>query len=178
MTEHLLKPDSPIYNLQVFLRVISQKHHEIPLVLPDGYYGDATVKAVTAFQNMHNLSPTGITDNETWDKILRVYESVEKENTANTVRIFPEEGFNSESDSFIPTLTVIQAMLSALSEIFSNLTAPEINGVADEATHSAIITIQNIAGLRADGSITNEFFNVLSALYEAYVSTDRVKNGV
>ena len=53
MTQHLLKYDSPIYNLQVFLRTISQKYPLIPNVLPDGYYGDATVKAVIAFQNMH-----------------------------------------------------------------------------------------------------------------------------
>jgi len=176
MTGHLLKYDSPIYNLQVFLRVISQKHSQIPSVLPDGYYGDATIKAVTAFQNMHNLSPTGITDNTTWDKIAGVYEAIEREGYIERVNIFPEEGLNFEKNNFIPTLIIVQTMLSALAERFSNLIPPDINGSFDERTHNAIVTIQRLAGLTDDGNITNEFFNVLSALYEAYVSTDRVEN--
>ena len=178
MTQHLLKYDSPIYNLQVFLRTISQKYPLIPNVLPDGYYGDATVKAVIAFQNMHGLSPTGVTDNATWTEIVRVYEAIERENTSNRLDFFPEEDLFLENDNYTPTIAIIQTMLNSLSERFSNLTSVEINGVNDEATQTAIIKLQSIAGLNADGSITKPFVNVISALYEAYVSKDRVKNSL
>ncbi len=178
MTQHLLNIDSPIYNLQVFLRTISQKYPLIPNVLPDGYYGDATVNAVIAFQNMHGLSPTGVTDNLTWNEIVRVYETIERENTSKTLDFFPEEDLFLGNDSYTPTIAIIQTMLKSLSERFSNLTSVEVNGINDEATQTAIIKIQTISGLDADGSITRPFVNVLTALYEAYVSKDRVKNNL
>lgn len=178
MTEHLLKYDSPIYNLQVFLRTISQKYPLIPNVLPDGYYGDATIKAVIAFQNMQGLSPTGVTDNATWNEIVRLYEAIEWENTSRKLDFFPEEDLFLENDSYAPTITIIQTMLNSLSERFSNLESVEINGINDEATQTAIIKLQSISGLNADGTVTKPFVNVLTALYEAYVSKDRVKNSL
>ncbi len=178
MTKHLLKFDSPIYNLQIFLRTIANEYPSIPSVLPDGYYGDTTVKAVIAFQNMHNLSPTGITDNSTWNKIVSIYEEIERKNTVNRVGIYPEEGYFNENNNSIPTIYIIQVMLNALSEKFSNLISVDVNGKEDDATKNAISTLQTLGGQKADGNITIPFMNLLFALYEAYVSQDRVNNKV
>ncbi len=176
MTEHLLVLNSPIYNLQVFLRLISQKYPEIPSVLPDGNYGDATVNAVTAFQEKYNISPTGVTDNETWEKIVAVYKQIEEENTPRNLAVFPEEGVFSEEDSFMPTIMIIQSMIVGLSEKFPNLTKPQVTGSIDESTQNAIKSIQILSALEPDGNITPKFWNVLSMLYEAYVSKNRVEN--
>ena len=178
MTEHLLKTNSPIYNLQVFLRVISQKHHDIPPVLPDGFYGDATQTAITAFQNLHNLPPTGITDNLTWNKILSEYSLIEKENYAKNVSIFPKEGLFFENESFVPTLTIIQTMLFALSQKFSNLAPLSVSGVFDKQTSDAVIKFQYLSGLLPDGNITSPFWNILSSVYEAYISDNRIENSL
>ena len=100
MAEYL-RFDSPIRNLQVFLRTISGVYTEIPSVIPDGVYGNSTKEAVKAFQNRFSLNETGITDNSTWDAILRVYREIEKDTSQpNWVRIFPEEGLKSDNNSY------------------------------------------------------------------------------
>lgn len=176
MTSHLLRFDSPIHNLQVFLRTISRKYPEIPNVLPDGVYGDATVKAVEAFQRKFLLTPNGTTDNSTWDHIVRVYKEIENESYNRSVKIFPEAGINPEDENYASTIMVMQSMMFALSEKFSNVPPVSINGVVDDATHRSIQAIQYACGLNPDGNITRTFWNYLASIYEAFVSTDRLGN--
>ena len=178
MTSHLLRFDSPIYNLQIFLRTISRKYPEIPNVLPDGVYGNATIDAVRAFQNKFLLTANGVTDNSTWDHIVRIYKEIEKENTFRAANIYPEGGLNFEDDNFMATIMIMQSMMVALSDRFSNIPKPSVTGVVDEATHRAITALQHAFGLNPDGNITPTFWNFLVAIYEAYVSVDRIKNGV
>ena len=51
-----LRFDSPIHNLQVFLRTISGKYSEIPTVIPDGVYGGTTAEAVKPFKKDFRLT--------------------------------------------------------------------------------------------------------------------------
>ena len=64
----------PIRSLQTMLRVIAQSDERQPNVIPDGIYGNQTMKAVTAFQRNNSLPATGITDQATWEAIVAVYE--------------------------------------------------------------------------------------------------------
>lgn len=176
MTSHLLRFNSPIYNLQVFLRTISRRYPDIPPVLPDGVYGNATVKAVEAFQKKFLLPANGITGNETWNGIVEVYKQIERETSPQNLNIYPEEGLNPDGKSFGVTVVVMQSMINALSEQFTNIPPVSINGVLDEQTMTAIITMQKAFGLNPDGNITPLFWNYLSSVYEAYISTDRVNN--
>ena len=75
-TSHLLRFDSPIHNLQVFLRTISRKYPDIPDVIPDGVYGDATVNAVEAFKEKFMLGGDGSVEFDTWDKIVEIYKDI------------------------------------------------------------------------------------------------------
>lgn len=172
-----LRFDSPIRNLQVFLRTISGVYSEIPSVIPDGVYGNSTKEAVKAFQNRFSLNETGVTDNSTWDAILRVYREIEKDTSQpNWVRIFPEDGLKSESNSYTPTIYVIQTMMYALSERFSNIPPPSLNGIIDSPTIESVKAIQYASGLNPDGNITKLFWDFLSVIYETYISTNRVEN--
>ena len=56
----------PIRSLQTMLRVIAQHDPAHPDIIPDGIYGPETVAAVSAFQQLHALPVTGITDQNTW----------------------------------------------------------------------------------------------------------------
>ena len=175
--EQYLRFDSPIHNLQVFLRTISNKYNEIPLVIPDGVYGDTTKAAVSAFQKKFSLNSTGITDNSTWDSIVNVYKEIESELAfPNSVRIYPEAGLFAENSSYTPTIYVIQSMLLAISNRFSNIPRPSVNGVLDEATSKSVKAVQISSGLNPDGNITKLFWDYLSVIYETYVSNDRIDN--
>lgn len=176
MAEYL-RFDSPIHNLQVFLRAISNKYTDIPSVIPDGVYGNSTEEAVKAFQQKFLLNETGITDNSTWDSIVAVYREIEKETSEpRWIRIYPEHGLRSENSSYTPTIYVIQTMLLALSDRFSNIPKPSVNGILDYPTTESIKAIQIASGLNPDGNPSRIFWDYLSVIYETYISTNRVEN--
>ncbi len=171
-----LRFDSPIHNLQVFLRTISGKYPEIPSVIPDGVYGEATEVSVDAFKRKFMLGEGGDTDQSTWDEIVRVYKDILREDTAKIVTVYPEGGVNYAKSSFGATVMIMQSMLKALSERFSNIPDVSVTGVVDAKTTDAIKALQLASGLNPDGNITPLVWNYLSAIYEAYVSVDRVEN--
>ena len=63
----------PIRSLQTMLRVISEYNGSVPTLIPDGIYGNETRDAVIAFQRNNGLPVTGITDQQTWEKISAQY---------------------------------------------------------------------------------------------------------
>ncbi len=68
--------------LQQYLLTLSEVYPEIPTVEVNGVYGTATRDAVTAFQNLFRLDPTGIVDALTWDAITDAYSDVAYGNLA------------------------------------------------------------------------------------------------
>ena len=62
-----------VFIIQEVLAYISTIVPEIPYVQPDGRYGPETTAAVTVFQRIYGLEPTGIVDEETWNKLISVY---------------------------------------------------------------------------------------------------------
>ena len=66
--------EQPVRSLQTMLRVIAENDKTLPTVIPDGIYGQDTIRAVSAFQQKYSIPVTGITDNITWDKIVSEYE--------------------------------------------------------------------------------------------------------
>ncbi len=174
MAEYL-RFDSPIHNLQVFLRAISDKYDDIPSVIPDGVYGENTETAVTAFQKRFGLNETGSTDNSTWDAIVDVYKEIEKElRDPLCVRIYPEHGLKIDTPSYTPTVYIIQNMMYAISERFNNIPAPSLNGILDNPTAESVKAIQLASGLNPDGNINKIFWDYLAVIYETYISNDRV----
>lgn len=62
-----------VFIIQEVLAYISTIVPEIPYVQPDGRYGPETTAAVTVFQRIYGLKPTGIVNEETWNKLISVY---------------------------------------------------------------------------------------------------------
>ena len=169
-----LRFDSPIHNLQVFLRLIAGKYTDIPSVIPDGVYGDNTKDAVRVFQEKTGLMPTGETDNSTWNKIVETYFEIESEINAPFVSgIYPENGFREDYNSYSPTVYIVQTMLASLSQRFNNIPEPQLSGVIDYRTTESINSVKILSGLNPDGNINKIFWEYLSAIYSVFVSSDR-----
>ena len=62
--------------LEIMLSFISLNVPEIPQVVPDGIFDVNTRNAVTAFQNIYGLEPTGIVDAATWNRIVEIYQDL------------------------------------------------------------------------------------------------------
>ncbi|MDP4178807.1 MAG: peptidoglycan-binding domain-containing protein, partial [Bacillota bacterium] len=65
-----------VSNLQRYLNAISNNYPAIPKQRVDGVYGTTTKKAVTAFQKIFNLYPTGEVNYPTWYRISDIYVAV------------------------------------------------------------------------------------------------------
>lgn len=163
--------------VQKRLRKISEYNPNVLSVVPDGIFGDETRDSVLSFQKNYNLPQSGEVDNDTWDKITFVYDEILRLNKLNIcLKVFGEREapiLPGESDGI---LYVIQAMMLALSENFSNIGKVFVTGIYDNATASAVENIQIMSGITPTNSINREFANALSELYNAYISQNRILN--
>lgn len=64
---------SKVRQMQEQLNLIGEFYNSIPVLIPDGIYGERTADAVRAFQKIFRLPQTGIVDYPTWYKISDMY---------------------------------------------------------------------------------------------------------
>ena len=144
----------PIRSLQQMLRVIGENDDRLPSVVPDGIYGNDTVRAVSAFQRSVGLPVTGITDQETWDQIVVRYElALIQQEEAEPLRIILDPGQVIRRGESNPNLYVAQAILLVLSQQYAGITPPGMSGVLDIATAEALSSFQEMNLLPATGEL-------------------------
>ena len=68
----------PVITIQEQLNRIAKNYPALPTINVDGIYGSNTQEAVKSFQEIFNLSPSGIVDYPTWYKISQIYVGVTK----------------------------------------------------------------------------------------------------
>lgn len=142
----------PVRSLQTMLRFIAQEDPRQPSVIPDGIYGNQTIRAVTAFQRNYGLPATGVTDQATWEAIVSVYEPVAvRIGPATPLEIILEPGEILRRGDQVPNIYVLQAVLQVLSDAYSSITPPSHSGILDDATVISIQTFQELSGLPQTG---------------------------
>ncbi|MDE7400302.1 MAG: peptidoglycan-binding protein [Oscillospiraceae bacterium] len=65
--------NNDVREMQTYLRVIGQNIGQIPVIDVTGYYGPETERAVTTFQRLYGLEPSGYVGSPTWDALAREY---------------------------------------------------------------------------------------------------------
>lgn len=144
----------PVRSLQTMLRLIAEDDNRIPTVVPDGIYGPTTMNAVTNFQRLYGIPITGITDQNTWEQIVTVYEAarirVEK---AAPIEILLEPGQVIKQGESNPYIYLLQGMLTYLSSNSITIPPPSTSGKLDEDTAASIIAFQKIASLAETGEL-------------------------
>lgn len=73
MIEVISANGTPVRNLQEMLRAVYFANEILPEVIVDGIFDDKTKEAVINFQKKFGLSPTGIVDILTFEKIVEEY---------------------------------------------------------------------------------------------------------
>lgn len=174
-----MMPDSlfigqPIRNAQKYLRRIAYEFDEIPLVVPDGIFGQQTRRSVTAFQKKYKMPQTGAIDNDTWDKIIAVYsEIVEKNMLPRQMRVFFQPHLRIAPGEANDYMYPIQSIMLLLSKWFGNLGAIQVTGVNDTMTTAMVKKLQLAFRMEANGIIDKKFWNSLSRLYEMHIGISR-----
>lgn len=144
--------EQPIRSLQTMLRVLAEDDPRLPTVIPDGIYGPSTMQAVSAFQRQNGLPVTGITDQDTWNTIVKVYEpALIRVDKAEPIEIIldPRQVFRRGDSS--PYIYLLQSMLTQLSNDHPNITPPGHSGIMDGSTIQSLIDFQKLSGLPESG---------------------------
>ncbi len=156
----------PIRSLQTMLRVIAENDPSHERMIPDGIYGPETLSAVTTFQRIHGLPTTGITDNNTWDMIVEVYEdAIIEQQEAHPLFLILNPGQVIRKGERHPHIYLIQAMLAVLADTYESIGKPSATGILDEATSDALSSFQAISGLPMTGALDKHTWKHLAVQY-------------
>jgi len=156
----------PIRSLQTMLRVIAEDDPRHPMLVPDGIYGPETMAAVSAFQRMHGLGVTGVTDQATWEAILAEYEpALIRRNEAYPLEIILNPGQVIRKGERHPHMFLVQGILGALSDRYQSISAPALTGLLDDATEDSLASFQLLSNLPMSGQLDKITWKHLALQY-------------
>ena len=156
----------PIRSLQTMLRVIAENDPRHVSVIPDGIYGPETMRSVSAFQRMHGLPVTGVTDQATWEAIVAVYEpALIEQDEAEALFLILNPGQVIRKGERHPHLYLVQGMLTVLSQVYDSIGQPSMNGLLDEPTADSLASFQYLSGLPSTGNLDKTTWKHLVTQY-------------
>lgn len=168
--------DRPIESLQAMLRLISDIDTSILPVIPNGTYDGNTYASVRSFQEANDLLPNGITDQSTWETIVKAYDNRSPHRTTPVTQPSWDIGQSVKSGQFNYHIYLVQAMLHALSDFFPTISSPLLSGILDSETQQGLKWIQDAAGIKSTGELDTATWTYLNALYRAMIA-DGTKQG-
>jgi len=166
-----MKPDEsflsqPIRSLQTMLRVLAEHDPKHETLIPDGIYGPATVSAVSKFQRIHGLPVTGITDQNTWERIVAEYEpALVHIDEAEPLTIILEPNEVIRRGQRHPNIYLVQAILAVLEDTYQSIGPVSHTGILDEPTYMALSNFQNMSGLPRTGQLDKRTWKALALHY-------------
>ena len=161
----------PIRSLQTMLRVIAEDDDRLPTVVPDGIYGQPTITAVSSFQRLYGLPVTGVTDQDTWEKVVEVFdEALIRIGKAEPLEIIFEPGQVFRSGDSSPYLFIVQAVLQSLAVDFPTVVPPSSTGILDRDTAQAIREFQLLAALPTTGELDRKTWKHLSRHFTLFAN--------
>lgn len=154
MNSNEFRNNQPIRSLQTMLRIIASQDPQYLTVSVDGIYGPELMRAVSAFQKVHGLPATGVTDLETWEAVVGVYGPAQiQQAQAQHLEIILDPGQVIGPGQHHPVLYLAQAVLMALGDSYRSIPAPGISGTLDPATCQALEAFQELCGLPMTGQL-------------------------
>ena len=167
--------DQPIRSLQTMLRTIASMEPNQINVMPDGVYGSQTAAAVRSFQRRQGLNPTGVVDQQTFERIVQEYERAYIEaSKAQPVQITLDPGQVLKRGERNNHIYLTQSMLTVLNLLDRQIPAPPHSGVLDPETARSVAAFQTFAGLAPTGEIDKRTWRDLSLYYT--LAADQLEN--
>ena len=160
--------NAPIQSLQQMLRTIAFAGMDIPLVIPDGTYGDSTKAAVSAFQQHQGLPVTGTVDKVTHQAIVTAHNHANEllSPAQSAVHRFPAT-LVVLTGQYHPHVRLAQAMLQNLHQEFPGIPRPNVTGYLDEVTQDGLRLLQTLSCITPTGHLDKVTWNRLTRLYRS-----------
>ena len=157
---------APIHDLQTMLRTLLPEQG----LGRDGIYGKETHEAVREFQRRQSLPQSGVTDQKTWDALVRAYEHelvLRSEAAALQIVLRPYQLLERGSKNL--HLYLVQGMLKALAQVYYDMPAFAVTGTLDEPTAQGLIWLQRAADLPQTGTLDKHTWRHLAGQYRNMV---------
>lgn len=178
----LLQPGSQgigVRNLQYYLDYLSAFYSTIPSLNIDGIYGNATEAAVRAAQEEFGLVVDGIVGELTWNAIYNAYRGI-----VDTIPLVYVEGnvipfpgvllrLGSESES----VRILQEYINYIAQSYTEIPSVNTTGYFGTRTQEAVIALQNLLGLTANGLVGAVTWNAIAGLYSDLYNGYRLNDG-
>lgn len=156
----------PVRSLQTMLRIISEQDPRHPTLIPDGIYGQETLSAVSAFQRIHGLPVTGVTDQQTWEAITACYEpALIAVDAAQPVEAILNPNQVIRKGQSHPAVYLAQGMLMTLAQAWKCISIPAMNGMLDDPTADALAAFQALSSLPMTGNLDKRTWKHLALQY-------------
>lgn len=165
------RKDMITLEIQTYLRELYKAGYDLPLITPDGIYGELTSDAVRDFQRIEGLEESGSVDFNTWERLVFTSEKYRFANAApekispyDTLLYNGELSLGDEND----LVYIIQIMLRALHVYdYENV---KINGKFDSATSDALRDFSYRNGLGDNSEkLTKKLWDALALAYSQYI---------
>jgi peptidoglycan hydrolase-like protein with peptidoglycan-binding domain len=165
------RKDLVIYEIQTYLRELYKEGEDIPLITPDGIYGELTAEAVRAFQRSEEIPDSGNVDFITWERLTLRSKAIRAKSTPpesiSPFDMLLNEATSTRGDSF-DLICITQIMLRAL-HTYDYLHV-EVSGKLDEATSDALRDFSSRNEIyNPDGELNKEVWNALATAYSLYI---------
>ena len=161
----------PVRSLQTMLRELSFHYPVIPRLIPDGIFGEHTLEAVMLFQRELAPPVTGVVDSRTWEAIRREWVKLERELVPpRSLRIFPGEGAQMLPGGEGAYMVLPQTMFQLLRRRLEGIVEDEADGQHGDASVQNTLWLQNLAQLEETGVMDRATWDMLSRLYELFVT--------
>lgn len=162
-----------IREIQRNLQILYKDGYSLPYVGVDGIYGDATADAVSDFQYIVGIEPTGVVDFDTWTALVAAARQAQaRSEESAAIKPFERRLQNNEvkMGEISDLVTIIQLMLKTLTLYeYGDVVA---DGVFGDITENAVIDFQSRNGLEPTGVVDKITWNALARAYNKYVAYD------
>lgn len=160
-----------VEQIQFWLNAVAEFVDTIPTVTVDGIFGQATDRAVRAFQQHFGLTVDGIVGQATWNSIYNEYSSIQTDiapPNVDTPGQFP--GTTLAVGSRGNDVKQMQFYLRIISNSNSAIPAITADGIFGSATERAVRAFQQFYGLTVDGLVGKLTWNKSYEVYTGIIN--------
>lgn len=161
-----------VLRVQNRLNRIAVNYPAIPFItLPEGTYNAETARAVRTFQQVFGLPVTGTVDEDTWYRIIYIYNAVKKlgelESEGEELQSGAYPGNEVKRGERGPNVLRLQWYNNAIARSgqFPTAQVIDLDGIFDTETENAIRVLQGILGLPQTGVVDKASWDAITTLY-------------
>lgn len=154
-----------IIEIQNILNSLSYTDPRLVPVFVDGIYSKQTKRAVTVFQTLYGLEPSGEVDSATWDELQAQASDLEGI-APKPLHVFPHPSFILRPGDTHNIAPLIAHMINRLADDYQNIQAVPIQAHYNPQAVNEIRTIQQLHRIEPTGNIDSKTWNMLVTLFE------------